>query len=112
MLILPLPVTTLLIMSTLWVAVTVIFTSLLPLLCGLTIPVVLVFAKGSVLYDMMEPVVGFDEESLMTWMFPLRYQLLRIVRLVSADATSNVMICAFPSARMGRNGVRSTLYVG
>jgi hypothetical protein len=60
----------------------------------------------------MDPIVGWEDESLMTWMFPLKYQLPNIPWSDSAEATSSVILCVFPSARIGRNVVKSILYVG
>lgn len=55
------------------------FTSFVPSLCGVTTPDVCVVANSGALYEMMEPVVGFDDESVSTETEPERYQLPRML---------------------------------
>ena len=72
-----------------------------------TLPVVLVTAKGSALYEVMFPVVRSEDESVMTWSRPETNQFCRMVLSASADATSMVNVCGSPSVSSGTKGVRS-----
>lgn len=65
-------------------------------------------ANGSTLYEMIFPVVGFEEDPVTTSRFAETTQLELIVWSGSAEATSIVMLWGFPSVRSGMSGVRST----
>ena len=64
--------------------------------------------NGSALYEVIFPVVGFEEDPVTTCRFPETIQLVLTAWSGSAEATSIVMLCGFPSARSGTKGVRST----
>jgi hypothetical protein len=76
-----------------------------------TLSAVLVRANDSALYDVIFPVVGFEDASVTTWSAPETNQFCRMVLSASADATSIVNRCDFPSVRRGTNGVRSDKYI-
>lgn len=66
------------------------------------------FANGSAQYEVIFPVVGFEEDPVITCRFAETIQLSLIVWSGSAEATSTVMLWYFPSASSGMKGVRST----
>ena len=67
-----------------------------------------VCANGSTLYEVIPPVVGFEEDPVTTCRFAETIQLELIVWSGSAEATSIVILWGFPSVRSGMKGVRST----
>ena len=64
--------------------------------------------KGSTLYEVISPVVGFDEDPVTTWRFPEIIQFELIAWSGSAEARSIVMLWNSPSTKSGTKGVRST----
>lgn len=90
------------------VALTVTITSpLVP-----TVPVVDVTAKGDALYVFILPVVGLPEGSVTTCNSPETNQFWLITWSVSAETTSRLKLCGFPSVSNGTKGVTSRKYVG
>lgn len=85
------------------VAVTVTLTSPFEPIFPLTLEV----AKGWALYEVILPVVCLDEASVMTCKRPETNQFWLIAWSFSADATSIVRLCGFPSTRRGIKGDRS-----
>jgi len=64
-------------------------------------------ANGSTLYEVISPVVGFQEDPVTTCRFAETIQLELTAWSGSAETTSIVMLWGFPSARSGTKGVRS-----
>jgi len=65
-------------------------------------------ANGSALYDVIFPVVGFEEDPVTTCRFAETIQLEFTVWSGSMETTSTVTLWGFPSTRSGTKGVRST----
>ena len=65
------------------------------------------WANGSTLYEVILPVVGFEEGPVATCRFAETIQLELTAWSGSAETTSTVTLWGFPSARSGTKGVRS-----
>lgn len=70
-------------------------------------PEVEVVANAGAECKVILPVVAFSDEAKTTWRFAVTYQFWLMVWSCSAEMTSMVILCGFPSVNMGTNGVRS-----